>query len=103
MDLQKFDFPEVSDVNIAFPTFGTIPELLEEAKVRGFYNGRTKYNNLFSELFYGGGKLDFKPDLPEEFRVKCTRYLKAFMGSFTPKHEEKEAVSALLLSELVVV
>lgn len=101
MDLKTFNFPEVSEVQMAFPVFNTIPELLDEAKKRGFYNGRTPYNRLFSDLFFNGGSFNFKKDLPEDFKVKATRYLKSFMGSFSPKHEEKEAVSALILSELV--
>lgn len=79
----------------------TDKKLLEEAKKRGFYNGHTKYNKLFSDLFYSGGKLNFKKDIDEEFKKKAISYLKSFMQSFEPKHEEKEAISALLLSELV--
>ena len=101
MDIKKFKFPEISDLDIAFSNVRTDKELLAEAKRRGFYGGHTKYNTLFAELFYRGGKINFKKGLDEGFRVKATRYLKAFIGSFEPKHEEKEAVAALLLSELV--
>lgn len=101
MDIKKFAFPELSGADIAFSTLRTNKELLEEAKKRGFYNGNTKYNKLFSTLFFNGGKLDFRKDLPEEFKAKALPYLRSFMGSFEPKHEEKEAICALLLSELV--
>jgi hypothetical protein len=101
MDINKYDFPEVTALDIALPTFGTDKELLAEAKERGFYNGNTKYNRLFGKLFFEGGTLNFKADIDDEFKVKATAYLKAFMGSFTPSHQEKEAVCALLLSELV--
>ena len=40
--------------------------LLDVAKHKGFYNGRTKYNDLFSKLFYSGGKLNYKKDLAED-------------------------------------
>ena len=100
MDIRQYKFPQISPIEIAFSNEKTRPELLEEAKKRGFYNGNTKYNSLFSSLFYNGGSLNFKKELPEDFIIRCTRYLKAFMSSFEPKHEEKEAVSALLLSEL---
>jgi hypothetical protein len=76
-------------------------KLLTEAKKRGFYCGDTKYNTLFSELFFGGGTLDFKEDLDGEFKDKSLTYLKMFMQSYSPKHEEKEAISAMILSELV--
>lgn len=101
MNLQEFDFPKVSAIDLAFPTIRTNPELLDEAKKRGFYNGYTPYNKLFSTLFYSGGKLNFKKDLSPEFKNKALPYMKAFMGSFEPKHEEKEAICSLLLSELV--
>ena len=79
----------------------TDPKLLVEAKKLGFYNSRTPYNDLFSKLFFRGGELHFKKNLDEEFKAKALPYLKAFMGSFEPKHEEKEAICAMLLSELV--
>lgn len=101
MDLKEFNFSEVLDVNFAFPTFRVIPELLEESKSRGFYEGNTKYNRLFNKLFFSGGKLIFKKNISEKFKNECTGYLKCFMGSYEPKHEEKDAICALLLSELV--
>lgn len=101
MDIRKFDFPKVTGLDVAFPTIRTDAVLLAEARARGFYNGRTPYNELFSTLFFSGGKLNYKKDLPEEFKKQAIPYLKAFMGSFEPKHEEKEAICALLLSELV--
>ncbi|MBU1567741.1 MAG: hypothetical protein KJ630_19215 [Proteobacteria bacterium] len=76
-------------------------KLLAEAKKRGFYCGNTPYNKLFNNLFFGGGKITFKKDLDESFKESAFPYLKSFMMSFEPKQEEKEAISALLLSELV--
>ena len=95
MDLKQFDFPKPDW------TLPTDPTLLKEAKKRGFYGSYTSYNKLFNKLFFEGGNLNFKKDLDQEFKAKALPYLKAFMGSFSPKHEEKEAISAMLLSELV--
>ena len=100
MNLITFPFPKVSDAEIVFSTQLTIPALLKEAKKRGFYAGDTPYNKLFSQLFFYGGKLKFKKDLPEDFVASAMRYMKSFMCSFEPKHEEKEAICAMLLSEL---
>lgn len=100
MNLKEFKFPSASG-NFGFSTLKTDPKLLEEAKKRGFYEEKTPYNALFSELFFSGGKLNFKKDLPEDFKSSATEYLLSFMRSFEPKHEEKEAISALILSELV--
>lgn len=93
MNLLEYKFPESAQ--------DTAPELLDEAKERGFYNGRTPYNTIFSSLFFQGGVLHYKDGLPEPFRERATMYLKSIMGSFAPKHEHKEAVCALILSELV--
>ena len=102
MDIKEFDFPELSNIDLFFPAnLRTIPELLQESKSRGFYNGNTDCNNIFSHLFFRGGELCYKKDLDENFKNRCSRYLKAFMSSFEPKHEEKEAICAMLLSELV--
>lgn len=101
LDLTTFNFPKLSGVEIAFSTLQTDKMLLAEAKNRGFYGGNTEYNKLFAELFFKGGKLNFKKDIDEEFKKKALPYLKAFMGSFEPRQEEKEAICAMLLSELV--
>lgn len=101
MDIKKFNFPEIQGLDIAFSTVKTDKQLLSEAISRGFYCGTTKYNDLFSKLFFTGGKLNFKDDIDPDFKKRATNYLRAIMASFEPRHEEKEAISALLLSELV--
>lgn len=101
MDIKQYEFPELSGIDIIIPTIKTDKNLLEEAKKRGFYNGHTPYNDLFSNLFFNGGKVNFKKNLDKKFKAKALPYLKAFMKSFEPAHEEKEAICALLLSELV--
>lgn len=101
MDITKYNFKKVSKIDSVLCCFDTDKKLLAEAKRRGFYDGDTKYNTLFSQLFFSGGTLVFKKGLDEEFMAKAIPYLKAFMKSFAPKHEEKEAVCALILSELV--
>ena len=108
MNLREYAFPKVTEVDFAFPTFPTNPELLEEAKARGFYNKDTPYNRLFSSLFFHGTKekwegLKLKEDVPEEFMIAAGKYMRVLMGSFAPKHEEKEAVCSMLLSEIVEV
>jgi len=102
MDLKTFEFPDVTGLDMAFSTFRTIPELLEEAKKRDFYDGRTEYNDLFSKLFFSGGKIQFKPDIDEDFKKRAWAYCRSFMGSFEPKHEEKEAICALIMSEVLL-
>ena len=102
MDLKKFKFKKVSGADMAVPTFDTDKQLLIEAKDRGFYNGHTPYNKLFSNLFFSGGQIQFKPDLDETFKKEAWGYCRSFMGSWSPKHEEKEAICAMLMSELLL-
>lgn len=91
--------PEIkSDAEIVFSVQKTNLKLLEIAKENGFYNGRTKYNDMFSDLFFCGGKINVKSGVDETAKTKILRYFKALAASFEPKHEEKEAVCALLLS-----
>ena len=99
MDLKTFDFPEHNDTQAVRKAAA---ELLEEAKERGFYNGHTDYNDLFSKLFFEGGKIEFQKDVDEEFKGKAWPFCRAYMSSWDPKHEHKEAVCALLMSELLV-
>lgn len=101
MDLKTFNFPEVTGADMLFPSFKADKELLEEAKERGFYNGNTPYNRLFSTLFFNGGKVKFKKKVDEEYQKRAWAYCRAFMGSWKPKHEEKEAICALIMSEIV--
>lgn len=102
MDLRTFNFPKVTGADMAFSTFGTIPELLAEAKARGFYNGNTPYNRLFSTLFFHGGKVQFKPDADKDYTAKVWSYTRSFMSSWEPKHEHKEAICAMLMSEILM-
>lgn len=101
MNLEDFNFPSVSVENGAIPNFDTIPELLDEAKKRGYYNGRTPYNKLFRTLLNHGGEVVQKADVNEAYWEKAWPYCKALMRSFAPKYEEKEAVCAMLMSELI--
>jgi len=100
VNVLDFDFPVITDNEMYLGSMAADPQLLEEAKARGFYSGRTEWNDLFSNLFFYGGSLNFKDDIPEVKLTRISRYLRSFMGSFTPSHEDKEAVSALLLSEI---
>lgn len=97
MDLTKFQFQKV--LGFSSPKIDKI--LLEEAKERGFYNGYTPYNKLFSKLFFSGGKVKFKAELNEDFRSSAWKYCRAIMGGWDSKHEEKEAVCSLIMSEIL--
>lgn len=101
LDLKTYQFQKTTGVDIVFPTHNTDPVLLKEAEERGFDNDNNPYCRLFSQLFFTGGKVKFKKDVDEEFKTKAWNYMRALMGSHSPKHEHKEAVCAMILSELV--
>lgn len=101
IDLKTYKFPEVSKADLAFSTFNTIPELLIEAEERGFNRSSNPYCILFSTLFFKGGRVKFKTGIDDDFKQRAWLYVRAFMGSWNPKHEHKEAISAMILSELV--
>lgn len=101
MNLLEYDYPKPNSVDMAFSTYDTIPELLEEAKKRGFLDGRTKYNDLFSNLFFKGGQVVFKKEINKDQQTKIWMYCRAFMRSWSPKHEHKEAICAMLMSEIL--
>lgn len=101
MNLQKqFQFPTVTDAQMAIGHGDTNQTLLKEAQARGFDKSSNPYNQLFNTLFFKGGRLNFKNDLDQKYKNKVLRYLTAYMRSFSPRHEHKEAVCALLLSEV---
>jgi len=99
MDLKTFEFPNPNDTQAVRKAAAV---LLEEAKERKFYDGHTEYNDLFSELFFSGGKIEFQKNVDEDFKAKAWPFCRSFMGSFDPKHEHKEAICAMLMSELLV-
>jgi hypothetical protein len=101
MNLFEFDYPKPNGIEMVFSTYNTIPELLQEAKERNFLHGHTPYNKLFSDLFFSGGKVIFKNNIDESKRKEIWRYCVAFMKSLEPKHEHKEAICAMLMSEIL--
>lgn len=92
-------YQDVSDEEIAFGTTkllasrATIPEEFD-------YRGSSKWNKLFTDMFYCGlEELDITPKegIDVNAALKC---IKAHMGSWEPKHEDKEAGVAYMMSVL---
>lgn len=93
--MQRLDFPEVTDVNIAF---GGYPQdwFSETLKLPE----DSKYSKAASKLFFNGGSIDINESLPEDYKNRGIRLFKAIFGSFKPKHEHKEHVCGLILKSL---
>lgn len=92
---ERIDFPEVLDVDIAF---GGYPEewFKEALKIES----KRKYNEMASILFFQGGKVPVNESLPKDYQSKGLRLLKAIIGSFKPRHEDKEHVCGIILENL---
>lgn len=101
MELKDYQFPSVTPLDMAFPTLDAPPKLVSLAKERGFYNGNTPANDLFSKWFFGGLEKtpDFKEGIDETKAQRAMNWAVCLLRSFTPKHEEKEAVCALIFDE----
>ena len=103
LDLRAYPWPKVTGADVAFPTRNTDPVLLKEAERRGYSmygSDRNPGSKMFQSLFYSGGKIIYREDVPEDHRKNVMAYLRSFMGSFAPKHEHKHAICAMLLDEI---
>ncbi len=99
LSLMAYPFPDIKRIEEGFSTLKAEPELFEEAKRRGFFMGHTKANQMFGRLF-SGGRIMIKPEADTEFVRRVIPYLKALLNSYALKHEEKEAICAMLLDEI---
>jgi len=94
-----YEFPVVTKIDFAFPTMGAPPELVKMAHDAGFRcTANTPANDLFSVWFSGGlAKMPtFKTDVDLDKARRAMNWAACFMRSFAPKHEDKEAVCALI-------
>jgi len=92
--------PEVTDLEIAFGTTKHLPT--KEEIPKEFWRGDTKWNKLFSQLFFKGGKgikFKFKEGTNEG---NFYRWYKAHACSFEPSHERKDAGVAYFMSQHLV-
>ena len=90
--------PEVTDLDLVFGCTDHMPEWKDIPEE--FKNGNTKWNKLFSLVFYNLLPADSGVTPKEGVdALKVGRVLKSFMNSYAPKHEHKEAAAAYLMSE----
>lgn len=96
-----FPIKDVPLIDIIFPTsvknfIPSYEEIPKEFKNR--YN-ETKWNKLFSDMFYCGlEKLKLIPKDGIDAQ-KALAHIRYVMGSWEPKHEHKEAACAFLFNE----
>jgi hypothetical protein len=102
MKLSTYKFPEITETDLIFPTVNVSDELLKEATKRNENHQIDKAIEKFNELFFSGGKIEFKDDVKGTWKENAFMYCKALMGSFAPKHEHKELVCSMILDECIV-
>jgi hypothetical protein len=95
MDLSKYEFPKITQLDLAFSTTKTDPVLLDEAIKRNPKKGIEKFN----ELFYSGGKIELQKDVQGTWKENAYLYAISLMSSWDPKHEDKTIVCAMLFEE----
>jgi len=95
---ERLTFPEVKDVDVAF---GGYPREWFIQTLKKYQSPEDdKWGDMASKLFFSGGSLPLNKSLPEDYLARGKRLLKAILGSWEPKHEDKEAVCGLILKSL---
>ena len=93
------NYQDISDIEVAFGTTKLLPKRSEVPEEFDFMGG-SKWNKLFTDMFFVGLEdLDLVPKegVDPDAAFKCVR---AHMGSWEPKHEDKEAGVAFMMSVL---
>jgi hypothetical protein len=88
--------PDVTDSELAF---GTCVGLPRYSDIPEEFKGRSRWNKLFSDWFFGGLKSLTLTPRDGVDGDKAKRHLRAIMRSFQSKHEHKEAGFAYLADQ----
>lgn len=100
-------FPEVTDSQVVF---GEIPQYrlwlklaYDAHKDETIQPVLNKYSEKMGRIFMVGGKLSKKADVTEDEYKRGLAFVKTILGSFLPKHEDKELLAgyvAMFIAEL---
>jgi len=96
--LSNIDYPDVTDVNMAFPRFNVPNEIIE---MYGKINPRRGIKE-FNRLFFSGGKIKPKKGIEGTWKEKALVFALALKGSFLPKHEYKEFACGLIFEHTLI-
>ena len=95
---------EVLDVDIAFGGYDNqwFNDILKKAKDIGIdgCNSNTKWEKIFSSIFYNGGSFLLNTRWEKEYTDKAVRQFRVVKNSYRPKHQEKTAVCAYMIKIL---
>ena len=90
-------FPETKAVDVAFPVLDrkTMAEWVKRAEEANYDH---RFGRMASMLFFKGGKVPKGDGVSDEEYSRGRAYLQVWLGSWDPKHEEKELVAGYILS-----
>lgn len=101
MDIIKHSFPILSPARILYNDLKTDYKLLNEAKLRGYFESDNEYSKLAKEWILGYWNLMHEFSRIDEVKKLMWDYCQAIAASVEIKLNEKEAICALLLSEIM--
>lgn len=102
----QFPFVQISQAQAAFGNIPNYSEVLEACPKEFFSNRYNEWSEFAMKIFFKGltkdefAQLVFKSNDANVQTAQLT-YLQAWLGSYVPRHEDKEAVCGWLLSEML--
>lgn len=103
MNLQTFDFSQHDEYLLGKDGITSMPaddKLLAEAKKRGLYKTLSPHRALHLATANFGGVIKIKAGLPYKWANNALNYLVKLRMSVKCNEEEKQAICALILSEI---
>jgi len=91
---KKSSFPEPENADLKYEEIQAWK--LEANKA----NYDKKFERMASALFFFGGKVPQKSNVINEDYLRGKAYLRKWLSSWTPKHEDKELVAGYILSRI---
>lgn len=76
-------------------------EFREGFKADGNYGKQKQWIDLFNGLFFRGGRLAYKESITVDEKSNVMSYLIEYMAGCDSDHNDKTAICAMLLSEIV--
>ena len=96
-ELAEYPWPELRDVDVAFPTMETPMQLEVLSRLKPYEAGHKAFNTAF----FSGGKLVYSHEFVD-WEKKAFQWMLAYMRGFASKHEHKTSICAMIFEELGV-
>ena len=100
-DLKLTPFPDVGALDLVFPDL-TSDEIIHWKKEAELAQYNPNFGHMAASLFFNGGKVPRRPDVSDEEYTRGRAYLQKWLGSYAPRHEDKELVAGYILSRISI-